>query len=697
GVRREPEIRVASELACCAESESLCTAQDVLVVTGGGKGIGSECALTLARTTQVRLLLLGRSKPEEDSELASNLERFRAQGAVFRYLVADVANREEVAAALELGQRELGPATGVLHSAGRNVPKLIESLTEEDFRATLAPKLHGLENVLAAVDPGKLRRLVVFGSIIARIGMQGEADYATANEWLRMAAERFGARYPQVQTLVLEWSVWAGVGMGERLGRIEALLREGVTPIPPDLGVELLSRYVSAPLPRAALVVSGRFGEVPTLRLSAGSLPFLRFLDRPRVHYPGVELVVDVEVSGESDPYLADHVFRGERLFPAVMGLEAMGQVAMALAGRQELPTFERVELARPVVVPEGTTTVLRVAALAHSPDTVEVVLRTGANDFQSDCFRCLCRFGLERPASGLGSLPASAEPLPLSPRQDLYGGVLFHQGRFRRLGAYRHLNATECRAEILPDGSTEWFNRFLPAELALGDPAARDAAIHGIQPCIPHATILPTGVERIWAGHLDAAKPATLLARERYRNGNEFVYDMEILAEDGSLIERWEGLALRAVQRLPEPEAWRAPLFGPYLERRLQELVPGSRAHVLVEASPANGNGRSQRAVAHLLAEDVPLSRRPDGKPEIPGGPPVSISHAGELVLAITGQGSLGCDVEPVEPRSRELWSDLLGAERSRLAAVIAAERGEDLDAAATRVWAAGECLKKA
>ncbi|HEX4952497.1 MAG TPA: SDR family NAD(P)-dependent oxidoreductase [Thermoanaerobaculia bacterium] len=704
GTRREPQLAVAAELACCESgSGPLCSAADVLLVTGGGKGIGAECALTLARSTGVRLLLLGRSRPEDDAELAANLARMEAEGAQVLYLVADVADGPAVAAALAQGQAQLGPVTGVMHSAGRNVPKLLMSLTEEDFRATLAPKLDGLANVLAAIDPARLRRLVVFGSIIARIGMQGEADYATANEWLRMAAERFAAQHPQVQTLVLEWSVWAGVGMGERLGRIEALLREGVTPIPPDLGVELLSRYVNGPLPRSALVVSGRFGEVPTLKLPAQNLPFLRFLDRPRVFYPGVELVVDVEVSGDSDPYLADHVFRGERLFPAVMGLEAMGQLAMALTGKSELPVFENVQLTRPVVVPEGSRTTLRLAALAQAPDRVDVVLRTSANDFQGDCFRCVCRFGLPRPAGELArELPNGARALPLAPQQDLYGGVLFQQGRFRRLTGYRHLRATECRAEIGPDGATSWFNRYLPAELILGDPAARDAAIHGIQPCIPHTTILPTGVERIWAGHIPADQPCAIVARERYRKGNEFVYDLEILAASGELIERWEGLTLRAVQRLPEPAAWRASLLGPYVERRLQELLLGPAPRVWVETDPAEGPGRSDRAVAHLLAEDhVRLARRPDGKPELVGRngprPRVSVSHAGELVVAVSGPGAVGCDVEPIEARSAEVWADLLGIERTRLAEVIAAERREVRDVAASRVWAAGECLKKA
>src|SRR5439155_7768960 len=39
-------------------------ADGVLLVTGGGKGIGAECALALARTSGARVALLGRSRPE---------------------------------------------------------------------------------------------------------------------------------------------------------------------------------------------------------------------------------------------------------------------------------------------------------------------------------------------------------------------------------------------------------------------------------------------------------------------------------------------------------------------------------------------------------------------------------------------------------------------------------------------------------
>jgi len=93
-------------------------------------------------------------------------------------------------------------------------------------------------------------------------------------------------------------------------------------------------------------------------------------------------------------------------------------------------------------------------------------------------------------------------------------------------------------------------------------------------------------------------------------------------------------------------------------------------------------------------------LVHRPDGRPEIPGGPQVSVAHAATLVLAIAGDGSgdpIGCDLEPVVERTAETWRDLLGAERFALAQLIAGQPGELPGGAATRIWTAAESLHKA
>src|SRR5260221_362214 len=190
------------------------------------------------------------------------------------------------------------------------------------------PNVTGLENVLAAVDPDRLRLLVTFGSLIARTGLRGEADYGVANEWLRGIVERWKDRHRACRCLHLDWSVWSGAGMGERLGRLDLLMQQGITPIPIEEGLRILRELLKRDLPMTSLVVAGRFGDPPTLSFDRQELPFLRFLEKIRAHTPGVELIADAELSVESDPYLNDHIFDGERLLPGVMGLDAMAQVA---------------------------------------------------------------------------------------------------------------------------------------------------------------------------------------------------------------------------------------------------------------------------------------------------------------------------------------------------------------------------------
>jgi len=704
GHRREPVLRLLAEGPASGPPLG---PDDVLLVTGGGKGITAECALALGRRWGVRLALLGRSRLDADRELAANLDRLAAAEVTFRYLSADVADASAVAAAVAELEAELGPVTAILHGAGRNVPHLLASLTAEELRATLAPKLDGLANVLAAVDPERLVLLVAFGSIIARTGMEGEAHYATANEWLASRVERFAATHPRCRTFVLEWSAWAGIGMGERLGRLEALRRQGVVPIAPEAGVELMARLLEGPAPAVPVVATGRFGRVPTLRTTSGELPLWRFLERPRLHVPGVELIVDATLDHRTDPYLGDHVFRGEPLLPAVVGLEAMAQAASALLGTSCLPVFEEVVLARPIVVPADQPVTLRVAALAQGPLRAEVSVRSDATRFQADCFRATLVFhgpGASADGEAPGEVAYADEPVGLDPAHDLYGSVLFHRGRFRRLASYRHLEARSCGADLSGDGGASWFGGSLPGELLLGSPGRRDAALHGIQACVPHATILPTGVDRIVAGCLDAESPLRIAARQRSRVGDDFTYDLTILDAGDRAVERWEGLRLRAVERQPARASWPLALLGPYVDRRLEELVPTGAVRVLLERRHGTRREASDDALRRLTRQAVEgggaaaaVHRRADGKPEVLGGLEVSVAHAGGLLLAVAGEGPVGCDLEPVSAREPALWDGLLGYERRRLADAIVAERGESLDAAATRVWTAVEALKKA
>ncbi|MDX1998533.1 MAG: SDR family NAD(P)-dependent oxidoreductase [Thermoanaerobaculia bacterium] len=695
--------------------------RDVVLVSGGGRGIAAECALRLARETGAALAILGRSHPGENGELQGNLERFAHHGVRFRYQVADVTDGAAVARAVAELERDLGPVTALIHSAGINEPRLVPALDREAVLATLEPKLAGFDHLVAAVDPEGLRLVVAMGSIIGRSGLVGEAHYALANDALARRVERFGAAHPRCRALTTAWSVWSGVGMGERLGTLAALERQGITPISPERGVAALVELLTRPEVRGTVVVAGRCGQPPTVETPAFEPPFLRFLERVRYHVSRVELVVDTELSSEHDPYLADHVFAGERLFPAVLGLEAMAQAAAALLERPidggTSPIFEQVTFERPVSVPEDRPLTLRLVALERGPGRVEVALRSAGTAFQLDHFRAVVRFsdGAPELQGELGATRSRSVLAPgeLEPARDLYGGVMFHQGRFRRLAGYHRLSATDCAAEIAPAPASGWFGRALPGTLLLGDPAARDAAIHAIQACIPHATVLPVAVARIESGVFGFGVAHSIEAVERHRDGRTMWYDLVVRTAAGAIVERWLGLELRAVEERPAPGAWPLPLLGPHLERRFADFVPFAGLRVGVEAARA-GRDRSARqpasdhavadAVARLagfdeLAAAPRVVRRPDGRPEIVGQPEtaIAVSHGPGLVLAVAGHGAVGCDVEPVAVRSVDDWRGLLGTERVALAELLARELGESFDHGATRVWTAAESLKKA
>ena len=202
------------------------------------------------------------------------------------------------------------------------------------------------------VDPGRLRFLFSFGSVIGRAGLRGEAHYALANSCLVSLTESFARQHPACHCVAFESSAWSDIGMAERLGAVETLLREGIETISPDEGVSWFRDLLLQRISPVAVVVTARLGAFSPLPVHVPQLPLLRYLERPRVHYPGVELVVDSDLTTGSDPYLLDHVFHGHAARGDGTGSHGAG--SDGVAGESRLPIFETIRFDQPVTVQPG-------------------------------------------------------------------------------------------------------------------------------------------------------------------------------------------------------------------------------------------------------------------------------------------------------------------------------------------------------
>jgi NAD(P)-dependent dehydrogenase (short-subunit alcohol dehydrogenase family) len=207
--------------------------EGVYLITGGLGGLGSAVAEHLAEACRARLVLIHRSPlpPEEDwprilreepgSERARRirfLERVREKARDVLLLEVDVADPDQVRAALEKVRERFGALHGVLHAAGVPGTGLLQFGTREQAAAVLAPKVAGTLNLARALEappPGeKPDFLVLFSSVVAVAGSIGEADYAGANAFLDSAAEHLTGRVAR-RVLAIDWGPWEWDAWGQ--------------------------------------------------------------------------------------------------------------------------------------------------------------------------------------------------------------------------------------------------------------------------------------------------------------------------------------------------------------------------------------------------------------------------------------------------------------------------------------------------
>ncbi len=107
-------------------------------MTGAGRGIGRDIAQRLAREGYA-VGLIARTK----SQLEETAELIRKAGGKALVTPTDVSKREQVLAAVDAVERELGPISVLVNNAGAYLRKRFTEITEEEFDFQLKVNAYG--------------------------------------------------------------------------------------------------------------------------------------------------------------------------------------------------------------------------------------------------------------------------------------------------------------------------------------------------------------------------------------------------------------------------------------------------------------------------------------------------------------------------------------------------------------------------
>lgn len=537
-------------------------ADDVVLVTGGAKGITTECAYELARKSGASFVLVG-SSPESETEssgsgstVSAALERFRQAGVRCSYHQCDLRDTSQVRSLVGAVRREFGSIDIVVHGAGLNMPRAVDRPTAEEVFKEIGPKVAGALNLFEALSDTPPKMFVALTSIIGITGMPGNAWYAYANQALDRSLAQFRESHPSVDAVAIAYGLWAEVGMGERLGSVGRLAKLGVGAIPVKEGASrFLGLLANDPGVRETIVTAPAGGLDTWRPLERGPRTQFGFVDEVIRLERGRTLVCRTRLSTLSDPYLRDHVYQGSLLFPAVFGLEAMAQAVACVLGADTLPlplSIEDAEFVLPLVVSaeRGLEIEVRVQAQTASAEGVQRVLaeiRCEQTAFEQAHFSACFALGGEGGAEALVETSLS-KALPIEPKTDLYGSVLFQGHRFQRIEELYALDGQGCTFTTRRDRS----------DLLLGDPYVRDTLLQSLQLCVVPDQCLPVRISR-WRIHRTRGGEGVCNASACItgKQGDTYVGDVRSRAPDGTVVEALEGYHARAVTTRPE---WPSP-----------------------------------------------------------------------------------------------------------------------------------------
>ena len=698
---------------------------DIILVTGGAKGITAECAFAFANTTGVQMALVGSSKlpaSTEKSEINETLAKFEKQGLKAQYYSCDLASKDAVNKLINDIQSAQGDITGIIHGAGLNNPSPLSYVSVDKAKKEIAPKVQGAINLLEAFEAKPLKMFTALTSIIGVSGMIGNGWYGFSNEVLDLLVAQYGAKHPKTKTLSIAYSVWGETGMGAKMGSTDYLAKMGIMAIPTAEGIDRFLKLVLFDAPARQVVVTAKLAGLDTWKPKKLVKPYSnRYLENIVYEYPGVNVISKAHLTLEKDTYLKDHVWKGSNLFPTVFGLEAMAQV---VAYMMEINNFknlkiEDIKLDRPIVVDKTNGLNIQINALVLEEESeintkIKVTISTEKSQFQTEHFSAIFVLnGAKDFNTNIEGLPAyEKNRLNVDAKKDLYSWLLFQGPSFQRLSDFYQID----NDMIIFDSKTEESEE---KEWMLGSPYLRDSLLQSVQPMVPEHSCLPVKIDALYIE--DISKP--LPNKIRGISYNEALVDKEyrasvyVLNAEEQVHEKLEGYRLQIVDYRDEfPKDIIFNKNTVQIEKKsskkINDLVKSvnDKAESIIYYVPTLS--KMDRAERHNIIKSISgewfesiglettLFWNDENKPLLDNHEfSISISHTNSYLFMQILEKNAGCDIEQIINRSTEKWSNLLHLKNENYQNIMQQfiENGDDEDTAGTRLWTIREAVYKA
>ena len=308
----------------------------------------------------------------------SAIDAVRAAGGTPHYFSVNLTDAEAVAKVIDQVRERSGRIDVLLHAAGMERSHFLPDKDPREFDLVFDVKSDGFFNLLHAIGDMPLGATVAFSSIAGRFGNAGQTDYSSANDLLCKITSSFRTTRPATRGIAIDWTAWGGIGMATR-GSIPKMMElAGIDMLPPEAGIPLIRRELTAGGTRGEIVIGQRLGVLLNEWDATGGLDTAASRSERRTASAGPMVgkiasaglysgsTIETTLDPNIQPFLHDHQIDGTPVLPGVMGIEAFAEAALCMLPGWHVEAIEEVNFLAPFKFYRNEPRTLTVEAAIH-------------------------------------------------------------------------------------------------------------------------------------------------------------------------------------------------------------------------------------------------------------------------------------------------------------------------------------------